>query len=1409
MAKKFEAGLEIKADVQGTQSIVKLASEIDAVGVDASELRTEALALAQAWKQLENSQALIASFKTLKEQTTQVTAKLSAAQAKVAELAREMKSNPTAELEERFQAAIEKTKSLTNQQEQLKQKLGQTRTALDQAGISVKNLSAEYIRINKEAAAAKEKLSALSQEAKRLSQIAADKVKLGLNVDEQAANEIKQIQAAYERLKNSGTLSSQQLARANELHKQKIRELKGEAASMPSAMNPIAASLQNIGSKAAALTGVTAGLYGVKEGLSAVLRTTQEFQAVRQRLDYAFGGIEEGGKQLDYVRNISNQLGLEVLGAAKGYGSLASATKELNLTHQQTQQIFSGVAHAAAAMHLSADDANGVFLALSQIAGKGKVSMEELRQQLGERLTPAMGIAAKSMGVTTGELEKMIETGISAEDFLPKFGAALEEVFAGEAAANANTLSGQINILNNQFREMLNGFGEGGIADAAIKVMHDIGESITWLETQMAGMDATVTGGIKDAFLGTYEGVKEAGLTIANLITTIVEHVNSVGSALTALSGNADQDFDIVKGVIDGVNISIGALRDGIAALGIGIDLVIGTALKSFSLLAEAQSKVTFGELSDNFAQAAKGLSEAADKHFGKAQDAAMNFESKTAQAVDRALESEQQRFARLETEARAAYQAASQAAIEAADKAKEAQEQANAAIGTDAEETANKQAAEASKVATAAKVAAARTEKDWKEAHEKIGGSAEEVEKLTEPLRQAGLASQTTAKQLQEIPKELAAAKGAAVGLGLDLRAAMNETSPAINQTKEKVDALQAGFTSMQASGANAAVLVSQAMTQMLDAAVNPADSEAVKQKWREFGATGAMSASQVEQGLMQAETKLQDINNTLNPVNAALQNTTAKAKELPQALIGAKAAAQTLGVDITAAMNEPSMAMLEAQRNIDKIRAGFNEMKASGMNAGAVVRGAIDEMLKAAANQSDIDLAKKKIKEFGTTGALSMRDVEQGIINANSRLQEINNTLNPVNQAFEKLGIKTKEALDNAAEDMQAAFMRVKDSGKATTEGLAEGFKRAAEAALASSNIQSQSWVQIHAATYGYKVAIDDTGKASLQLAEDVKKSNAEQQAATKGTTEALKQQAGATSGVASATKSATGAAKSYKAITWAIFDRNVINNAEAYKNMISAVREQLKFGAPSDVLAFFKEYNRYVKIYQDQTKRTQDATANLNQKIEAGTVNQKDLAAAIDATNVRLGKLDSTTLKNLHEAIDKARQKIKAMRDEAEDTRAGLEAELASARGDETKREALEQQSKIRELNLKLQEAEAAQNREAIGDYRNAIKLQEQIYTEKQRQAALEKERAQQQADQERQATEQAAAQAQAEQTPIEINVGPATVPVEATAGMANQIANALKGALAGRDQGLVDAAMGQFMNQILDEMKRMGM
>ena len=127
-----------------------------------------------------------------------------------------------------------------------------------------------------------------------------------------------------------------------------------------------------------------------------------------------------------------------------------------------------------------------------------------------------------------------------------------------------------------------------------------------------------------------------------------------------------------------------------------------------------------------------------------------------------------------------------------------------------------------------------------------------------------------------------------------------------------------------------------------------------------------------------------------------------------------------------------------------------------------------------------------------------------------------------------------------------------------------------------------------------------------------------------------------------------------------------------------------------------------------------------------------------------------------------------------------------------------------NKVAELNTQVTD-----HQKDLVDYRNAIKLQKQIYAEKQRQEALEKERAQQQAEAERIAAEQAATQAQSEQAPIEINVGPATVSTESTAVMANQLASTIQNALQGRDQGLVDTVISQFMDQFMDEMKRMGM
>jgi hypothetical protein len=133
---------------------------------------------------------------------------------------------------------------------------------------------------------------------------------------------------------------------------------------------------------------------------------------------------------------------------------------------------------------------------------------------------------------------------------------------------------------------------------------------------------------------------------------------------------------------------------------------------------------------------------------------------------------------------------------------------------------------------------------------------------------------------------------------------------------------------------------------------------------------------------------------------------------------------------------------------------------------------------------------------------------------------------------------------------------------------------------------------------------------------------------------------------------------------------------------------------------------------------------ATEQLNQKTSDGTVTMQDVAEAANKAYSRITALDSTTLKNLNASIDAARQKLEDLAQQARDTSASLDAELAQLKGDNSKTAALEQERKLRELNTKLQEAQARRNADEIAQYQRAIELQKQIYAEKQRQEAVKK-------------------------------------------------------------------------------------
>jgi len=163
-----------------------------------------------------------------------------------------------------------------------------------------------------------------------------------------------------------------------------------------------------------------------KDAGGALFEASVNAERLRTMLNFSTGN---SARDIEYLRGITQKLGLEMQSTATAYGQFAAAAKGTTLEGQKTRDVFESIAKASAVMGLSAGQTSGVLLALQQMVSKGTVQAEELRGQLGERLPGAFQVAARAMGVTTGELGKMLEQGqVVADDFLPRFARALNDL---------------------------------------------------------------------------------------------------------------------------------------------------------------------------------------------------------------------------------------------------------------------------------------------------------------------------------------------------------------------------------------------------------------------------------------------------------------------------------------------------------------------------------------------------------------------------------------------------------------------------------------------------------------------------------------------------------------------------------------------------------------------------------------------------------------------------------------------------------------------------------------------------------------------------------------------------------------------------------------------------------------------
>jgi tape measure domain-containing protein len=208
--------------------------------------------------------------------------------------------------------------------------------------------------------------------------------------------------------------------------------------------------LSSIATKAGtAIAGVFA-FSQIKAFGQAVFETTLKFQQFQKVLDFTSGSAIAGSRSMQFLVETSNRLGISLDASVAGFKTLSGAATQAGLSNSQTQKVFENVSQAVKAFGLSSEDARGVFLALGQIISKGTVQAEELRGQIGERIPGAFSIAAKSIGVTEQQLNKMMATGkLTSKDFIIPFTAELAK--ASSAAGGTNGLSQNVNRIENAF----------------------------------------------------------------------------------------------------------------------------------------------------------------------------------------------------------------------------------------------------------------------------------------------------------------------------------------------------------------------------------------------------------------------------------------------------------------------------------------------------------------------------------------------------------------------------------------------------------------------------------------------------------------------------------------------------------------------------------------------------------------------------------------------------------------------------------------------------------------------------------------------------------------------------------------------------------------------------------------------
>lgn len=280
------------------------------------------------------------------------------------------------------------------------------------------------------------------------------------------------------------------------------------ARTQSSATDGMAGSAQSAGTAMGAMKGALGQLtaaFGAYEAGRFAINAVADLDALRRSLTQVTGSAETAARQIDFLRNLSQEAGVSISAIQEPFGRFVASMSAAGISLQTTNQAFSSVTKAAGVLGLSAEETGGALLALSQMASKGKVSMEELSSQLGERLPAVLATTAKGLGLSTAELTKLVESGklLADEEFFAAFARSVDKTFV-EGSGKISGMRAEWGRLTSTMTEAVQVLGDGALGKGAGAALGALAETLKYLTfvATLVGESFTTTGQKIGAFIG-------------------------------------------------------------------------------------------------------------------------------------------------------------------------------------------------------------------------------------------------------------------------------------------------------------------------------------------------------------------------------------------------------------------------------------------------------------------------------------------------------------------------------------------------------------------------------------------------------------------------------------------------------------------------------------------------------------------------------------------------------------------------------------------------------------------------------------------------------------------------------------------------------------------------------------------